>query len=462
MLVPLLFIGYICPVSSSSVGERYNMAGANSTITLQDMEDYASSFGDLAPALATGGYSTQPAQSIGNDVMTAMLLGNGDGMPFNWKWNSLNIKPWFTISLQQDYFVPNVVNLGWLESSWAVNINQTSNPKQKLYQEVHRALEVTYDQTGYPGKICWMQNDQLQVGTWGQSMLLSPSGLQNPGPGVVYTNPSGAPQNPTNPCTGIADAYGNLWTVTTYGTCGTFDPFQAIVTATAVSTDVLTVTAQHSLAVGTQVMLQGTQESNVNGALLTILSVAGSAPNYTGFTAALAVADYSNASDTGNVQIVPAYPVYQAGNPSVSATLPTLVQDGSVIWTAINPKGQGFRLNPIPPNTGVVWLVNPVAQMRVPRFTNMQQTLEPIPDDWETYFKQGFSAQCYRRSPDPKVRMKFKDEWELFMKSLDNAVKQGQREMNDFGFYPGNPSVMNTGWAVNPTRPDWPFGPWCG
>jgi hypothetical protein len=412
--------------------------------------------------LATGGYSTQPAQSIGNDVMTAMLLGNGDGNPFNWKFNSFNVTPFFTISLQQDYFVPGVVNLGWLESSWAVNINQTSNPKQKLYQEVHRALEVTFNQTGYPGKICWMQNDTMQSGTWGQTQLASPSGLLNPGPLVVYLNPSGAPQNPTNPTTGITDPYGNLWVVTfgpqqTSATCGTFNPFQSVVTGTSVTSNIITVTAANGLTPNTVVKLQGTSESFLNNQPLTVI-----AANSASFTAAFTYGDYSNGADTGFVQIAPVYPVYQAGNPSVSSTVATTVNDGTVVWTAINPKGQGFRLNPIPPNTGVVWQVNPVAQMRVPRFSNMQQTLEPIPDDWETYFKNGFFAQCYRRSPDPKVRLKFKDEWELFMQSLDNAVKQGQREMNDFGFYPGNPSVMNTGWALNPTRPDWPFGPWCG
>jgi len=438
------------------------MAGQNSNITLQDISDQASSFGDLAPALATGGYSTQPAQSIGNDVMTAVLLGNGDGNPFNWKFNSFNVPIFYTISFQQDYFVPGVVNLGWLENSWAVNINQASIPKQKLYQEVRRDLEVTYDQTGYPGKICWIQNDKAQTGTWGQSQFASPSGLNNPGPLVVYTNPAGAPQNPSNPTTCIKDSAGNLWVVT-FGanqitaTCGTFNPFELVVTATSVTSDVLTVTAQNALTQGMQVVLKGTAESFLNGTILTVLTA-----SPTGFTAALQTGNYTNPSETATGTIVPAYPIYQAGNPSVSSTVATTVTDGSVVWTAINPKGQGFRLNPIPPSSGVVWQVNPVGQMRVPRFTNMQQTLEPIPDDWESYFKAGFFAQCYRRSPDPKVRAKFKDEWELFMKSLDNAVKQGQRETDDFGFYPGNPGVMDTGWAVNPTRPDWPYGPWVG
>jgi hypothetical protein len=373
--------------------------GNNSTVQLQDVSDAAATFGDLAPALATGGFSVQPAISIANDVMTAMLLGTGEGHPFNWKWNCLNVAPFYTISLQQDYFIPNLVNLGWLANSWAIDINQTSIPKRKLYQEVARELEVTYDQTGYPGKICWMQNDQLQHGTWGQSQLLSASGLNNPGPGVVYTNPAGAPQNPSNPTTCIADAFGNLWVVT-------FTPGQV----TAIC-------------------------GNTNPFLTNTTGPAGGPP---------------------------VYPIYQAGQPSTSSTVATTVADGTVVWTAINPKGQGFRLNPIPPQTGVVWLINPVGQMRVPRFNSMTQTLEPIPDDWETYFKQGFFAQCYRRSPDPKVRAKFKDEWALYMTSLDNATKQGQREPDDFGFYPGAPGVMDTGWCANPTRPDWPFGPWCG
>ena len=370
------------------------MPGQNSTIQIQEVADQASAFGDLAPALATGGFSVQPALSIGNDVMTAMLLGNGDGHPFNWKWNRLNVQPFYTNSCQQDYFVPGLVNLGWIESAWCVNINQTSIPKPKNYLEVHRDLEVTFDETGYPGKICWMQNDTMITGVWGQTQLASMSGLNNPGPGVVYTNPAGLPGAPNNPTTVISDAFGNLWVVTTYGTCGSTNPFLT--------------------------------------------------------------------NTTGPNSGPPVFPIYQAGNPSVSNTVATTVNDGTVVWTAVNPKGQGFRLNPIPSQTGVTWLVQPVVQMRVPRFSAMTQTLEPIPDDWEAYFKAGFFAQCYRRSPDPKTRMKFKDEWALYMTSLDNAVKQGQREMNDFGFYPGNPGVMNTGWAVNPTRPDWPFGPWVG
>src|SRR5581483_2159084 len=288
------------------------MAG-NSARTLQSIVDDAASLGEVSPALSVGGFSDAPALSIANDVMAAMLLGGPSGQPFNWKWNRFNVKPFPTISFQQDYFVPDVVNLGWLESAWASNINQTSVPKTKIQLEVARDLEVTDIQTGYPGKICWIPNDQCQIGKWGQSPLgptvgnpsgqtnvagIGASGIQNPGPNVVYTNPIGSLQTPINATTCIADSNGNLWVLTTFGTCGSSEP------------------------------------------------------------------------------LWPANPQYPTlKNPSTPSTT---VADGTCVWTAINPKGQGFRLNPVPPQTGLVWLIQPVAQMRVPIFTSLTQTLEPV------------------------------------------------------------------------------------
>lgn len=366
----------------------------NSTIRLSEIVDDASSHGDIAPALATGGVSNTPSISAANDVMQAIINGGPAGQPYNWKWNRFNVKPFCTISYQQDYFVPGVVKLGWLESCWASNINQTSIPKQKQQLEVKKDLEVTYDQTGYPGKISWMPNNLLQTGTWGAAPLgptpgnpsgnttaigTNPTGLQNPGPGVIYTNPLGIANQPINATTCITDPNGNLWVLTTFGTCGNTQP-----------------TWPTSITYPTTV------------------------------------------------------------NPTATATT---VNDGTCVWTAINPSGQGFRLNPIPPQTGVVWLIQPVAQYKAPRFTSMAQTLEPIPDDFEWAFKQGFFAECYRRHPDPKVRGKYQLERQIWLESLDKAVRQADREMDDVGFYPGT-SVMDTGTAMNPINPAYPFGVW--
>jgi hypothetical protein len=362
----------------------------NSSIKLREIVDDAQSLGDTSPALATGGYSDAPALSIANDVMQAMINGGPIAQPFNWKWNRFNVTPFCTISYQQDYFLPGVVNLGWLESAWASYINQTSIPKQRQQMEVRKDLQVTYDQTGYPDKLCWLPNDQMQTGTWGAIPLgptvavpngnvsgLGPNagGLQNPGPMVIYTNPLGQIQNPVNATTCITDPNGNLWVLTTYGTCGATEP-----TWTP----------------------------------------------------------------------TPTYPTPQA-----PTTVASVVADGACIWTAVNPKGQGIRLNPIPPQSGIVWQIQPVAQMRAPRFFNLQQTLEPIPDDYATHFKQGFFAECYRRNPDPKIRAKYPMERQMFMEALDHAVRQADREMDDSGFYPGE-SIMDTGnvgWQVTPAYP---------
>lgn len=366
----------------------------NSSITLKELVDDASSLGDVSPALATGGLSNAPAISIANDVMQALINGGPNAQPYNWKWNRFNAPPFVTISYQGDYFIPGLINLGWMESSWASYINQTAVPKQISPVEVKKDLMVTYDQTGTPGKICWLPNSMLNAGTWGAVPLgptagnpsgelntsgLNPAGLQNPGPNVVYTDPFGTLQTPINATTGITDPNGNLWVLTTYGTCGATQP---------------------------------SWPSN------------------------------------------PTYPTTQ--NPTATATT---VSDGTVVWTAINPSGQGFRLNPIPPQTGISWQIQVVAQKKAPRFKNLQQTLEPVPDDFEWAFKKGFFAECYRRNPDPKVRSKYTQELQLWMQALDNAVRQSDREEDDMGFYPGT-SVMATDWGQNPITPAYPWNGW--
>jgi hypothetical protein len=378
----------------ASTTPQCNMQSLNSTIRLQEVVDDASTLGDVAPALATGGSSMAPALSIANDVMQAIINGGPGGQPYNWKWNRYNLPTLYTNSLQQDYFIPNLVNIGWLESAWAVNINQTSVPKQTQPVEVDKDLMVTYQQGSYMAKVCWLPNKMLNTGTWGaapqgptqgypsgQTVVAGPNltGQQNPGPGVIYTEPVGTLVTPYNATTAIKDPYGNLWCLTTYGTCGTVEP---------------------------------TWPTN------------------------------------------PTYPSVR--NPNI---LPSTVVDGTCVWTAINPNGQGIRIAPLPPQSGVIWAIQIIGQMVAPRFYNLNQYINPLPDTMETYFKQGFFAQCYRRNPDPRVRAKFQQENQLWLASLDVAVKQYDREIDDFGFYPSN-IIMDTGFGVNPITPALPFGPW--
>lgn len=74
------------------------------------------------------------------------------------------------------------------------------------------------------------------------------------------------------------------------------------ITATSITSNVLTVTANNSnLTVGEQVYIQGTAESFLNGQTVVVASLIGTGPPYTGFTASFTAADYSNAADTGTI-----------------------------------------------------------------------------------------------------------------------------------------------------------------
>ncbi len=354
----------------------------NSSYQLQDLVDIARSMGDTAPILPTGGAYDTIALSAINDAMTKMLAGSSKGSPFNFKFNRINIPPFFVNSYQQDY-ASNVVNLGWLESCGAYNTSSTQYPKPFRVVEVRRDVLLTNSQTGNTAKIQWMSNKNLQFGTWGQAQNDSLTGLQNPGPDAVYTDPTGRPSTPSNPVTQVKDSFGHFWIVTGYGTCGSTNPF-----ATDLDPDYPTLKDQTIVA--------------------------------------------------------------------------TTVSDGSVTWTAVNPDGQGFRINPMPTQTGPVWQIAPIGQARIPQFTSLNQVLDPIPDDYFTYIKDGFICQCYRFSVDPKVRAKFKDEFSNWMISLNAAASQGSREEDDWSFVPSSPGVMDTGFAWNPVNPALPYGPWIG
>lgn len=167
---------------------------------------------------------------------------------------------------------------------------------------------------------------------------------------------------------------------------------------------------------------------------------------------------------TGTVQptwnTAPVYPTQS--KPSQAATTQT---DGSVVWTAINPKGQGIRCNPIPPQTGVVYQFNLFAQYRPFAFSNglftgFNQTLEPIPDDFVKYFKDGFVALAYGHSTDKALRGKAQDQYNLWRKSLMDAKSAGDRERENFSFYPSRGVVEPSagGYYVGPANPYYPGG----
>lgn len=180
----------------------------NSSITLQAMVDSVSTIGDLNPVLKnTGGFASEPALTIANDVMSELIAERNP-----WKWNSIKLPPFPVIFSQQDYASIALTNLGWLTHGFMVDVNSTQIPPPIRTLEIVRSLQVSRTSSQWPSQACWLENDQLETGNWKAQSL--------------YTNPIGQtgtfpPNGPTN----ILDNIGaSILTLTTYGTTGTIWP----------------------------------------------------------------------------------------------------------------------------------------------------------------------------------------------------------------------------------------------
>jgi hypothetical protein len=422
------------------------------TVKIEQIVIEAAMNGDIAPVLASAPSLTF-AVSVANQVQVAIVNGGPIVQTMGWKWNRFFPATFLTNSWQQDY-ASNNLNIAWLENCQAIDVNNTTVPKPAIDVYAVKDLNVT-NVVSWPRYICWLPNNQLMFGSWGSAALNNEFGLTNPGASVVYTNPFGANLTPSNPITQVQDANGNYWLLTTYGTCGSFNPFALNITETSMNgSNVLTVTCANAVQVGQQVVLAGTAESFLNGQTVTVASVIGTSPNQTGFTATgVTHGSYTNASDTGTASIVPSFPTLAA-----PSTVATTVIDGTVIWSAINPYGQGFRIGPIPSQTGRVWGMRPIAQAKPVQYTSLESYITPIPDELYTYFLTGFTTLMGMRSADQKVRAKYQADYPLWIQSLDNAVRSGNREPDNFMFVPTAP-IQQPAWGYACPRPDYPFGP---
>jgi hypothetical protein len=136
----------------------------------------------------------------------------------------------------------------------------------------------------------------------------------------------------------------------------------------------------------------------------------------------------------------------------------TTIADGTAIWTVVSPTSKGFRVSSLPGGTGPIWKVVPKYQMIAPRFTSLQQTLDPIPDDYERYFKTLYRIYCLQNSPNPEDRKQFAQERIDYLNALVGPRKQGDRESDAYAMYPEN-SVVESIYPNlrNPLDPSQPY-----
>lgn len=199
------------------------------TYTGQAIVDSIRVMPDLAPIFQSqvSGFSLEPGLTILNETMAFML-----GPNFPWKFNEVEIPPFYINSYQQDYATANT-NIGYLQAGDCLDVNNTLTskalPQVQIVRDLPRMTTWASIPTQFYGplvfSVCWRYNSQLYYGTWGAPTAGSGTRGNNPVAHSVYTNPLGVGTNmPFNPITQIQDANGNLLLLTGYGTEGTTAP----------------------------------------------------------------------------------------------------------------------------------------------------------------------------------------------------------------------------------------------
>jgi hypothetical protein len=347
------------------------------TYTGQSIIDSIRVMPDLAPIFQSqvAGFSLEPGLTILNETMAYML-----GVNFPWKFNEIEIAPFYVNSYQQDYATTNTT-IGYLTAGDCIDINNTAIPKAQpqvyCVKDLPRASSWVALPPMFYGilqfQVCWRYNSQLYYGTWGQANSGNATRGNNPVAGSVYTNPlaSGASM-PANPITQIIDANGNYLVLTGYGTEGTTAP------------------------------------------------------------------------------VAPAS--------SAQGTIATPGSGATTQWTVVSGTSQGFRIWPVPQQSGVVWQFNLRAQAKPPApLTSLSTLITPIPDEFAHVFRQGCITMSYRYSPEAKVRQRYPEELKLWTDVLLAGRMQGDRETENHSLLPSGGVVAYPSGTM-PITPGNPFG----
>ena len=137
----------------------------------------------------------------------------------------------------------------------------------------------------------------------------------------------------------------------------------------------------------------------------------------------------------------------------------TMIADGTVIWTVADPMGYAIRISPLPAFSGLEWFLQPVYQSKPPYFTNLNQSIFPIPPEYVYLFRQGFRALLYEHAGSPNAAEGYA-KWE---EVLTVAVRGADRQQESYSLVPGVP-IMGDQYGfgtigLGATGPSWPFGP---
>lgn len=162
----------------------------------------------------------------------------------------------------------------------------------------------------------------------------------------------------------------------------------------------------------------------------------------------------------GNYLVLTTFGITGNSAPSAAAnaTPGTTVNDGSCVWTVVDPVGAGYRIFPVPSQSGTVWQFNLRGQAKPPApLTSLSTNLAPIPDEYMHVFRQGCITTAYRYSPEARVRAMYGEERRIWVETLMEGRMQGDREPEECSFVPSGGIVAPVSGQA-PRNPGNPFG----
>lgn len=436
----------------------YGFFSSESSFTIQHMCDVAQTFGDLEPILNAAGFTDTVALSCANSVMNAICAVN-----FPWKWNEFNLLPFYTNSFQQDY--AGITLAG-------VTGNLTLTAVTKVSAQTGTAIyagTITGGAFGAYVGVPFVITGFTTSANNGTFMCVASSSTA-----LVLQNPAAALETHSG---NAISAAGGLRNVSWLERGVAFDINNSAIPKPFVRVEVgrqlPQLTGSYTGAAGlgdpgfrcnyfpNRSLYYGTWGSaNVGGGTLGNNPQANSV-----YTNPLGNNSQPNNPITqiidanGNFLLLTQYGTEGSTAPvaPVNAAPGTVVSGSGATtqWTVLDPNGWGFRIVPPPTQTGTEWQFNLVAQMKPVRFVSMDQTLSPLPDEFEPVFRDGFIAQLYRRSPEKAVAEKFNREWQMWQQNLYSLRSREDRELEENKFVPAR-----TVFGAARSRNNWQGGAW--
>ncbi len=171
--------------------------------------------------------------------------------------------------------------------------------------------------------------------------------------------------------------------------------------------------------------------------------------------------------ENGNLLVLTTFGTTGNSAPSAAANSNpgTTVDDGTCVWTVVDPYGYGIRITPVPSQTGTVWQMNLVGQMKPTKFSGAtstslkSQTLFPLTDDFYQRFLDGCAAECMLYSSNPKIRAGYEQANAKWIASLLAMRKGVDREPELNNIQPKRTVIGAGGSGMSSNLgPFWPFG----